>query len=114
MAISWRQKKLILFSPLRMTRRLKLLASKEIRLLQEKHSSYYKKKHQPISPQLTSCGHVIVERISMSKRKPCTELSLTMFKKPNTLKDFVYHMALSKGAKVYKISPTKNQKTTNL
>jgi len=43
----------------------------------------------------------------MSKRKTDAELAPTNSKKSNTSKEYVYHMAARKGAKVYKVSPTK-------
>jgi len=43
----------------------------------------------------------------MVKRKATEELALPIPKKPNVSNDYVYHMAARKGAKVYKVSPTK-------
>jgi len=43
----------------------------------------------------------------MSKRKADEEIAPSINTKPNTSTDYVYHMAARKGAKVYKVSPTK-------
>lgn len=43
----------------------------------------------------------------MSQHKSTEELPPPIIQKPNTSRDFVYHMAARKGAKVYKVSPTK-------
>jgi len=43
----------------------------------------------------------------MSKRKATEELTHQKTKKPNTSNDYVYHMAARKGARVYKVAPTK-------
>jgi len=43
----------------------------------------------------------------MSKQTATEELVPTTLKKPNTSKEFVYNMATRKGAKVYKVAPTK-------
>jgi len=43
----------------------------------------------------------------MSKRKADSELTPISSKKSNTSTDYVYHRAARKGAKVYKVAPTK-------
>jgi hypothetical protein len=49
----------------------------------------------------------------MSKRKATEEFAPPILKKSNTLTNYVYHMAACKGAKVYKVSPTKIGKIPN-
>jgi len=73
--------------PLRMIRRSKWLARKEIRipLLTQQIQLY----REPNST-LTRCGYTIVERIVMSKRK-ASEPLLGLPKKRNRSTDFVYY-----------------------
>jgi len=87
-----------------MTRKLKLLDSKEIRL-KFKYDLYYLL--QPTPPQLTHCGHIIVETITMNIRKATEDLSSLSPSKPNTSKDYVYYMAGRQGAKLDRVALTK-------
>ena len=69
-----------------------MLASKVIRILQILH--YYIIK--TISILLTRCGHDIVERMTMSKRKASDELCSQTLKKPNKSQDYIFYNAVNK------------------
>jgi len=88
-----------------MTGRSKLLASKAIRF-----TPLYKSSQHCHKTLLTRCGYVIVERITMSKRKAIDELSSITNKKSNTSTDFVFYTAVIKHngkPLIKKIHPTK-------
>ena len=89
---------LIKFVPLRMIRRSKRLARKEIRI-QQKLSLFRK------IPTKTCCGYTIVERIVMAKQE-ASEPLLREPKKQNSSTDFVYYQPASHPM-IKKVSSTK-------
>jgi len=87
-----------------MTRRLKLLVSKGIRLY-----IYEQIYLQNYDPYLTHCGYTIVETIAKAKRKATDQLD-HLAKKSNTSTGYVFYEASKKNKKISKISPTKSGK----
>jgi len=84
----------------------KLLASKVIRLQSILLPHY----ETPPKNLLTRCGYVIVERITMSKRKATEVLSSPTIKKSNNSNNFVFYEAVNKHNKkptIKTVSPTK-------
>jgi len=70
------------------------------------YNEYYLYQYASISNPLTRCGHVIVERITMSTCKATKESSLLNTKKNKRSKDYVFNSGSKKTGKADEISPT--------
>jgi len=89
-----------------MAGRPKLLVSKEMRYHTQTTISNITELYTYYFILLTRCGHGIVERIVMSKRKANTDLSSRMTKQHNTSTDYVFYTSEFK-KKLKIVSPTK-------